>query len=203
MAWWNPFKKDKRGTDPFLMAGFPLLRLFEKKKPFYEWNTSIQVPARLEGIADVSVWGYQLFVYSLLIRQKFGEEVAKIVRSHMILILDRDKGAKLGRYFEELFEVIERGVAASANTPTIETKDGTKIPVPAEIAIALAILAQMPDSPFFSNDAKKLSTFTNEEDNVLADCLILGENAAIEEFSEFVEKLELNPESVKHLRIGS
>jgi hypothetical protein len=189
--------------DPFLIAGVPLVRLFEKKKPFYGWNTSIQVPASLEDIADLSVWGYQLFVYSLLIRQKFGEEVAKVVRTQMILILDREKEANFGRYFNEVFEVIERGIDASAKTPTIETKDGTKIPVPAEIPIALALLAQMPGSPFFATDAKKLPTFTNEEDTVLAHCLILGKKAAIEEFSQLVEKLELNPESVKHLRIGS
>lgn len=190
MTWWNPFKKEVRQLDPTVVAGIPILRLVAKQEPFLGWKDPARIPQALTGILDPCVWAYQLFVYLLLVRQRFGEDIAAATRSQMILILNRDKESALGSHFEACFAIIDRGIAASIRNPTADSEDG-KIKIPPELPIALAFLVTLPDSPFFATDPKRVPEFKNEEDTDLAECLVMGKNAALAAFTPIIDKLEV------------
>jgi hypothetical protein len=133
------------------------------------------------------VWGYQLFVFLKLIERKFGVDVARAVNEVQTETLNRLPDA-MGNQLIDLLRIIDSGVRAGMTGP--QTLPGhPDVEVPVEYPIALSLLTQDRDSPYFGHtelppDAEKL-------DFTLMTCLAYGKQAALETFEPIVNVMDL------------
>lgn len=209
MAWWQFWKKRNPPfvIDPMTAALLPLDYFLERKKPFTDWRPpGTQILSQHEDEIKCMVWGYQLFTYLKLVEEKFGGEIAAIIREYQIITLNRLPD-RMGDQASQLLQIIERAVAAGTKNP-IKIPDHTDVQAPIQLPMAIHLLCfEMKDSPYYvppdrrtkeSVDNLKLPDM--DASFALAECLAHGKDSAVEAFAPMVQMLELKPETVAGLR---
>lgn len=187
-----PFRRSQPKRPPAVdltvAAAVPLVPLFEKREPFTSWRPPDQaIPLGREALIQVGVWGYQLFVFLKLIERKFGVDVARAVSAAQTDTLNRLPDG-MGDQLTELLRIIDVGVRAGMTGP--QTLPGhPDVEVPIEYPIALSLLTQVRESPYFGQtepppDVEKL-------DFTLMTCLAHGKQAALKVFEPIVNVMEI------------
>src|SRR3990172_3709661 len=187
-----PFRRSQPKRPPAVdltVAGaVALVPLFEKRAPFTSWRPPDQaIPPDREALIQVGVWGYQLFVFLKLIERKLGVDVARAVSEAQTEALNRLPDA-MGDQLIELLRIIDVGVRAGM-TGSQTLPGHPDVEVPLEYLIALSLLTQVRESPYFGQtepppDVEKL-------DFTLMACLAHGKQAALQVFEPIVNVLEI------------
>jgi hypothetical protein len=156
MVWWKFWKKSPppNAVDPMIAAAVPIVALLQSKPPFTAWrHPQSQIPAEHEDLIKTVVWGYQLFTYLKLIEAKFGQEVARIIREHGFIALNR-LSDDMAKHMSHLLGIIERAVETALKHPiTVPNKnpDQPDLEAPPELTMALYILFFEPIEPTLSS----------------------------------------------------
>lgn len=196
---------DSLKVDPMTAGGIALFHFFRHEKPFSDsdWRaTGTQIAPEYEDLIHTSVIGYQLFTYLQLIGQKFGPEIARIVREHQIIAINRLPD-QMGDQISELLQMIHRAHESAIKNP-MKVPGHPDVDVPIEWRIALTLLYfDMKDSPYYlpieRRKAETLPEIRDGLDRVLAMCLAYGKDNAVEVFGPMVQLMEFKPETVSGL----
>lgn len=192
-------------VDPMIAAGIALDYFLSHKKPFSDsdWREpGSKIASEYENLIWMSVVGYQLFTYLKLIEEKFGPEIARIIREYQIIAVDRLPD-HMGEQISLLLLMIQRAHQAAIKNP-MKFPGRPHIEVPTEYLMALHLLYfELTDSPYYlPPDRRKLGNAPEIHDGLaqtLAACLAYGRDCAVEVFGPIVEKIELKPETVSGL----
>lgn len=187
-----PFRKSHPPRPPAVdltvAAAVALVPLFEKRAPFTSWCPPAQtIPPGREALIQVGVWGYQLFVFLKLIERKFGVDVARAVSQAQTEALNRLPDA-MGDQLIELLRIIDAGVRAGMTGP--QTLPGhADVEVPLEYPIALSLLTQVQESPYFGQTDPPADV--EELELAMMACLAHGKQAAVQAFEPIVNVMDI------------
>jgi hypothetical protein len=192
-------------VDPMIAAGIALDHFLSHKKPFSDsdWREpGTRIASEYENLIWISVVGYQLFTYLKLIEEKFGPEIARIIREYQIIVVDRLPD-HMGEQISLILLMIQRAHQAAIKNP-MKFPGRPHIEVPTEYLMALHLLYfELTDSPYYlPPDRRKLGNAPEIHDGLdktLAECLAYGRDCAVEVFGPMVEMIELKPETVSGL----
>ena len=194
-------------VDPMMAGGIALFHFFRHEKPFSDadWRPAgTQIAPQYEDLIHTSVIGYQFFTYLQLIEQRFGSEIARIVREHQIIAMNRLPD-QMGDQISELLRMIHRAYESSIKNP-MKVPGHPDIEVPLEWRIALSLLYfEIKDSPYYlpidRRRPETLPEIRGDLDRVFALCLAHGRDTAVEIFGPMVQMMEFKPETVSGLRL--
>jgi hypothetical protein len=183
---WKFWRKENTLTnlDPHMLAYVMAQRMVNREFPFNKWRDEDDViPAKIEPFIEICVNVYQMSILLDLIELKFGSDVAGIVRSHMIVVLNRgDARARMGQFFD----AVQFGRA----NPDREQFFAYDPAIQVDCNVARAFL-------------KCLGEGREEKDAVypvLGKALTLGRISAKAAFGGTVESIQFRPETIIGLR---
>lgn len=200
----HPYK-----TTPFLAAAVVADLFLQKKEPFPKPKNSSSVTLDIEDIIICTTIGYSFYSYLLLLRKKFGKEIACIIRQYIIIILNRIDN--LGDTVEPCFLIIEQAMPdldpyflynnlSNPNKLKCWAAGTDKFE---EYTLALYILVNMEGSPYYvsPNDRKDLTPENccfppDDAIQSIVKCLIQTKNSSLEIFEPFVNSINFTSESI-------
>lgn len=201
------------------IASLPLLAAMDKKQPFdiifdesqlAGWCIPIY-PVNQDHITliQMTVMGYEWVLYLDCIRQRYGAEVASIVKAHIQVMGDRAPQLEIRNLLEIMDEVTKRAKLTYVGLSPVEKQFH-----PLELYIAYGSLFFIPGAPLFefrhlrSREANfDAESFWQEHaptdglDVNLASCLIAVRNYALPFFLSWVERLNLSSEAIAYFQI--
>jgi hypothetical protein len=198
-------RKSPTDVDAATAGGLPLYLFFEQKDPFVyvsndevfaAWCGERPLPAECRGILKAVTAASQLLVFLRLMEEKFGHEITRIVRVHLLITADRAPDFQFSALLRAMADVIQREAQ-------LEEWLGSK---PIARRIARAALLTIPVSPYFIPAEKGSPDQVNpplpQEDviDALNDLLCNAIRDAQRIFEPAVRALVLRPESIKGLR---
>lgn len=197
MTWWQFWKKkDPLETDIFIFANLPIYKFLQKEEPYTAWRSpNVDLPTDLESLVRLWVNGYQLITFLKLVDQRFGPEIARIVREYQIVTLNRIDN--IGDEFAKLFKIIDD--ALNSDPIKVPTSQG-EVEVPGELKVALALLVKTIGSPSCYSGEGNVPKIPDGLDFNVAECLEYGKQQAFPVFSRIVANVKLKPASVPGLR---
>lgn len=169
--------------DSYELAMLPIAHLMSQSDPFdrYCGQTGGLTTAYRE-VVNNGVWGYQLYIYLVLIGVYFGEGTRQQVRSYQLRLFNTDAAHR--EVLENILGVIE---AAMGTRGVKVSTDSGDFQVPVEMNVALALLLDMPYSPDFVPDASlrdaRIASMGIDVDWRLADCLASAREEVINTWS--------------------
>jgi hypothetical protein len=207
MPWFRSWMSGKSPTevDAATAGGLPLYLFFEQKDPFVyvsndevfaAWCGERPLPAECRGILKAVAAASQLLVFLRLMEEKFGHEITRIVRVHLLIIADRAPDFQFSALLRAMADVIQREAQ-------LEEWLGSK---PIARRIARTALLTIPVSPYFIPAEKgspaQVDPPSPQEDVIeaLSDLLCNAMRDAQRIFEPAVRALALQPESIKGLR---
>ena len=187
MPWWKFWERTSRlkEIDPHSLAFWLVGSISERKPPFTMWRQDgMSFTEDEEAFVEVSVWTYQVFTFLRLLQPKFGVEIPRIVREHLLILLNRGE-RPLGDQMKALLEAVERGYERHTQKPLMRP-DKPDAPFPLEVSVAAALLSIAAEST-----ENKEKVFWN-----LAWALDCGKIAAEHLFTPVIEKMEFRTDTV-------
>ncbi|MCC8402019.1 hypothetical protein LJ655_08950 [Paraburkholderia sp. MMS20-SJTN17] len=156
--------------------------------PFSDWKpTDVELDHQVESVAQIAANGYQLWVWFLMIRQKFGVASSEMARTAYCIHADElDKG--LSDIFETLLAAVDRAISVYEATPEEKLRinpDGQSAELMPEYFIALEFLCNGADSPFFGQNAQDIQ----DEDWKVTRCVQYATKNAYPLFSKMIDAL--------------
>jgi hypothetical protein len=201
-SWMN--RKSPTEVDAATAGGLPLYLFFEQKDPFvYVFNDEVfaawcgerPLPVECRAILKAVAAASQLLVYLRLIEGKFGHEVTRIVREHLLIVADRAPEFQLSMLLSKVEDVIRREG---------QFEDWLR-GEPIARRVAVAALVTIPESPYLRSAEKSSSTRAElalppeEVIGALIDLVLNATRDAERVFGPVVSALILQPESIKGL----
>jgi len=159
--------------DTYRLAMLPLAYLAEQEELFEQCGKRRGVTEAYRDIFILGIWAYQLHVYLDLVRGHFGLDARRRVWAYQRKTLDQEGGA--GQLIERAFRLIEIALElGDKSTPDPLAGEWLS----RELAVAVALLFGMPESPDYHGDALQLPcrvTRTEQgPESKLRDCLCQG-----------------------------
>jgi hypothetical protein len=151
-SWIN--RKSPMEVDAATAGGLPLYLFFEKKDPFaYVFNEEIfaawtgerTIPDHSKPILGAVAISSQLLIFLRLLEEKFGHEITRLLREHLMIVADRAPELQISELLRALEEAIQRATH-------MEDSPGGE---PIWRRIALAALVTIPVSPYFLSQEKR------------------------------------------------
>jgi hypothetical protein len=183
---WRFWRKDNplAALDPHMLAYVMVQNMVGHKPPFnMRRDKEDAIPERFEPLIEISVNVYQLSIFLDFLERKFGSDVAGIVKSHIIALMNK---GKVGAIIHRFFSAVEVGRA----TPEREQFWAHNPAVQVDCNVAKAFLA--------------LAAETQEEKDaiypLMGKSLSLGRVSAEAAFGHLVESIEFRPETIFGLR---
>jgi len=154
--------------DTYRLAMLPLAYLAEQEELFEQCGKRRGVNEAYRDIFILGIWAYQLHVYLDLVRGHFGVDARRRVWTYQRKTLDQEGGA--GQLIERAFRLIEIALElGDTSTPD---------PLAGELAVAVALLFGMPESPDYHGGVTQLPSGVTRipqgPESRLRDCLRQG-----------------------------
>jgi len=176
----NPLTK----FDPHVAAYAVFRRMVDRKEPFNEWRPEGEpIPGEADACVELFVWAYQLQVYLDLLEKKFGPDIAKIVESHLLILMNKGDGS-LGTSMRRWFDVIRAARYSQEHDERIDPA------IQVDCNIAKALLKTISAS-----EEEKAAIFF-----YLGHSLTLGRIIAEIRFGRLVDSMQFRPESIIGVR---
>lgn len=173
---------------PGRLAWLPLVYAAEQEFPD-PLLTDTDAPYRDVMLAGLRV--YQLHCYQVMVRQRFGEDMAAQVRRLQCDIFDSEQHGA-GAAFASALQLVEAGL----NAAVVGGRAGSvRFALPAELSVALALLIGLPESPDFHDGASRSDRpvcQTPGMDERLAEQLATAQRSVLETFSPILARLRTN-----------
>jgi hypothetical protein len=202
-----PFRKRKPSNvlDLATTGALPLYLFVERKDPFaYVFNDEMfqewcplakYIPGDNRAILCILTVGYQFVTFLKLVEGKFGSEIARIVREHLLVAADRVPQLQIKDALVSMEHATERALH-------VELAPGENI----EQYIALTALLLTPGSPHYIPLERRVD-YPNPQRllpkdglvQALSTLLINAKNDALRVFKPAMDLLELKPETIEGL----
>jgi hypothetical protein len=208
MRFWPFTRKKANVVDTSTAAGLPLFLLVERKEPFvyvskdeilYDWcPTAKNTSEEKRAILRMATIGYQLVVFLHLIELKFGSEIARIIREHLLIAADRVPDLQIRDMLIAMEQSVQRALR-------VELQNGENL----EPYVAVSALWFTSGSPYYVSPERRQEQFdanvhlpNDRLDQALATLLINAKNDALRVFGPAVDFLELKEETIGGLKRG-
>ncbi|HSW69135.1 MAG TPA: hypothetical protein VLI69_03110 [Gammaproteobacteria bacterium] len=170
----------------------------------YDWKPcSASISEELHNTAWYASIAYSFYIYFLLIRNKFGNEVASVTKQHFNIFLDGKDDA--GKHLQAVIGIIDF-ISQHHESPEVNllVEDSYE-----EYKTACHFLITFPQSPYhLSNEKRSHITYGEIEEHcgesaikTILQCFLNAKKQSIIIFKPIVEKISLQPESIKGLKI--
>lgn len=183
---WRFWRKDNtlQNLDPHIAAFWVLQQMAGRKHPFDEWRPPDAVMSEYaDAFVEICVWAYQLSIFLDCVERKFGLDVAELVKSHLLTLMNKnDPDGMMQRYLD----AVQSGRALPerelffAGIPAIQV----------DCNVAKAFLATAAEA-----EDVKAAVFP-----ILGNSLTLGRISAEARFSRLADLISFRPEAVFGLR---
>lgn len=168
--------------NPGRLAWLPLAFLAEQDDQQAEFSLLAECDIAYRDVLTTGLWTYQLYSYQTLVRQHYGEEVVKQVRALQCEIFDREQPGA-GAAIDSALQLVEMALHASV---VGGNAGSVNFVLPAELAVALALLLGLPESPDYyqgsRGDDQPVSSVPGIDER-LANLLAKGQTAMLEAFT--------------------
>ena len=180
MRWKFWGKENTLRLDPHMLAVVMIQRMTDREYPFNKWRVDENpIPENADAFVEIGVNVYQLCIFLDFIEQRFGGDVAEIVRSNLITVMSR---AEAGPVIKGFFDAVRTGRATLQREQVFT--DSPAIQVDCNIAKALLGIFAEPEDV-------KTALYPK-----LGQSLTLGRISAESSFGELIKQIEFRPESV-------
>ena len=119
MSWWGSWmnRQSRKELDAFAAASLPLYLFFNQKDPFSyvfsddvlaAWSGDRAIPDDSKPILRAVAASWQLLVFLGLLEAKFGPEITRILREHLLIAADRVPELQLSTLLRTIEEIAQR-----------------------------------------------------------------------------------------------
>jgi len=186
--------KGKCGDKVQRLAWLPIVFLTEQEDVLEQHSRDEDIEDAYRDVLTTSLWVYSLYTYLGMVRRRFGHIMEIRVRDYQRAIFN-DEEAGFG---DSIFSAL--GLVDCALKAGVERDPDWNIQfkLPAELAVALALLLGLPDSPDYRSRKPKPSDYAAHRmpgiDWRLARVLARGKQEILKTFSPVIDKFKLVPE---------
>lgn len=176
------------------LAWLPIVFMSEQEDIFKQYGRDEDIEKTYSDVITTSLWVYLLYTYHGMVRTRLGSATKDRVREYQRDIFN-DEHPGSGDAIIAALELVECALRAA-----VEHDPDWSIPfkMPAELAVALALLLGLPDSPDFRSRKPKPADYAVHRmpgvDWRLARVLARGQQEIIKTFSPIIDKFDRMPE---------
>lgn len=189
----------KPGDKVHRLAWLPIVFLTEQGSVFEQYVKDEYIEEAYRDVTTTSLWVYLLNTYHGLVRRRFGSATETQTREYQREIFNDEQPGSGDAIITalELVECAQRVGVGSDPDWRIQFK------MPAELAVALALLLGLPDSPDYRSRKPKPADYTVHRmpgiDWRLARVLARGHQEIIDTFSPIIDSFEPLPKKIQGL----
>jgi len=184
------------GDRVYRLAWLPIVFMSEQEDSFEQFGRDESIEDAYSDVIRASLWVYLLYTYHGLVRRRFGSTIEMRVRDFQRDIFD-DEQSGSGEAMNTAMELIERALKSGVER---DTDWSIKFKMPAELAVALALLLGLPDSPDFRSRKPKPADYAVHRmpgvDWRLARVLARGQQEILKTFAPIIDNYDLMPKQV-------
>jgi len=186
--------KGEPGDRVHQLAWLPIAFLTEEKDELEQYGRDEDIEDAYHDVTTTSLWVYLLYTYHGMIRRRFGRIMEIRVRDYQRDIFN-DEQAGSGDSILAALKLVESALDAGTER---DRDGGIRFIMPAELAVSLALLLGVPESPDYRSRKPKPSDYAVHRmpgvDWRLARVLARGQQEMIKTFSPIIDRFELVPE---------
>ncbi|MFQ5644365.1 MAG: hypothetical protein ACE5FQ_11800 [Thiogranum sp.] len=176
------------------LAWLPIIFIAEQEDVFERYGRDEDIEDAYRSVTTTSLWVYLLHTYHGLVRSHFGSDTEDRVREIQRDIFNSEESAS-GDAIITALELVECALGVDVE---VNPDWNIHFKMPEELAVALALLLGLPDSPDYRSRKAKLSDYAVHRmpcvDWRLARVLGRGRRALVEAFEPLVGRLEHLPD---------
>ena len=184
------------GDSKLRLAWLPVVFISEHQAMFAQYGRDEGIEEAYRDVTITSLWVYLLYTYHGLVRRRFGTATEARVREYQREIFN-DEQPGSGDDIMTALELVDGAVRAGVQ---IEPDWSIQFKLPAELAVALALLLGLPESPDYRSRKPKPSDYAVHRmpgvDWRLARVLTRAKKELTRTFSPVIEKFDCLPEQV-------
>ena len=186
----------ERSENVHRLAWLLIVFMTEKEEVFERYGRDEDIEEAYRDVITTSLWVYSLYTYHGLIRRRFGSATEARVREYQRDIFN-DEQPGFGDAIIAALELVERALTAGVESAP---ERSIRFKMPAELAVALALLLGLPDSPDYRARKPKPADYAVHRmpgvDWRLARVLARGQQEIIKTFSPAIGLFDQPPELV-------
>lgn len=176
------------------LAWLPIVFLSEQEDVFEQYGRDEGIEDAYRDLIRASLWVYLLYTYHGLVRRRFGSATEMRVRDFQRDIFE-DEQSGSGEAMIAALELVESALKSGMER---DTDWSIQFKMPAELAVALALLLGLPDSPDFRSRKPKPADYAVHRmpgvDWRLARVLARAQKQIIKTFAPIIDSHDLMPE---------
>ncbi|GMR21630.1 MAG: hypothetical protein BMS9Abin36_2232 [Gammaproteobacteria bacterium] len=186
--------KSKPGDKVHRLAWLPIVFLTEQENVFERYGRDEDIEDAYRDVITSSLWVYLLYTYHGMVRRRFDSATEAQVREiQRDIFNDEQQGS--GDSILAALELVECALSTGVER---DSEWVIQFKMSAELAVALALLLGLPDSPDYSSRKPKPADYAVHRmpgvDWRLARVLARGRQEIIKTFSPIIDKFDLVPE---------
>jgi len=178
------------------LAWLPIVFMTEQEGVFEQYRRDEDIEEAYCDVITTSLWVYSLYTYHGLVRRRFGSATEARVREYQRDIFN-DEQPGSGDAIIAALELVGRALTAGVES---DPERRIQFKMPAELAVALALLLGLPDSPDYRARKPKPADYAVHRmpgvDWRLARVLARGQQEIIKTFSPVIGVFDQPPELV-------
>ena len=178
------------------LAWLPIVFMSEQEDVFEQYGRDEGIEDAYSDVIRTSLWVYLLYTYHGLVRRRFGSATEMRVRDFQRDIFE-DEQSGSGEAMIAAMELVERALKSGLER---DTDWSIQFKMPAELAVALALLLGLPDSPDFRSRKPKPADYAVHRmpgvDWRLARVLARGQKEIIRTFAPIIDNYDPMPGQV-------
>ncbi|GMQ83297.1 MAG: hypothetical protein BMS9Abin06_0030 [Gammaproteobacteria bacterium] len=177
------------------LAWLPIVFLTEQENMFERYGRDEDIEDAYRDVITTSLWVYLLYTYHGMVRRHFDSATETRVREIQLDIFN-DEQPGSGDSILAALELVECALSAGVER---DPDWSIQFKMPTELAVALALLLGLPDSPDYRARKPKTADYAVHRmpgvDWRLARALARGRQELIKTFSPIIDKFDLVPET--------